>query len=66
MALTAISRSGGRADLKARLLRVGEIKKQRYVYYHCTDNADSAKVTLRPGAASICGRTGWMASSRNC
>jgi hypothetical protein len=35
---------------------VGEIKKQRYVYYHCTGYADKCQGNRPPAAASMCAR----------
>ena len=35
---------------------VGEIKKQRYVYYHCTGYADKCQGNPAPAAASMCAR----------
>ena len=42
---------------------VGEIKKQRYVYYHCTGYADKCKATPRPADESMCGRRFWSSNS---
>jgi hypothetical protein len=44
---------------------VGEIKKQRYVYYHCTGYADKCRAIRRPVAASMCGRKRSRRSSPN-
>jgi site-specific DNA recombinase len=41
---------------------VGEIKKQRYVYYHCTGYADKCQ----GNPASMCARKRSKRSSRNC
>ena len=38
---------------------VGEIKKQRYVYYHCTGYADKCQGNPAPAVANTCGRRFW-------
>ena len=43
---------------------VGEIKKERYVYYHCTGYA--ARATRLPAAVAMCARRCWKSRSPNC
>ena len=45
---------------------VGEIKKERYVYYHCTGYADKCSGTPQCVAASTCARRRWSNSSLPC
>ncbi|MEC3861874.1 recombinase family protein [Mesobacterium sp. TK19101] len=45
---------------------VGEIKKQKYIYYHCTGYADRCRASLPRAVGSMCARRCWSSSSPPC
>jgi site-specific DNA recombinase len=45
---------------------VGEIKKERYIYYHCTGYADKCRGSPPPAADALFVRRCWSSNSPTC